>query len=140
MKKWENVDLQIPGYQDTFERGDETSLITNLESSVITVLNPPSSSSPAIHETPKKSIQNPNESSSSSGFDPEIGKICKVKYESPEDIETNSHWGNCGNRKGCSWWVHTVCANLFYPTTKIMKKSWILGQLNIFSARDICRN
>ena len=31
--------------------------------------------------------QNPNESSSSSGFDPKICKICKVKYESPEDIE-----------------------------------------------------
>ena len=44
---------------------------TSLESSVITVSNPPSSSSsPAIHETPTKSILNLNERSSSSGLDP----------------------------------------------------------------------
>ena len=42
---------------------------TSLESSVITVSNPPSSS-PAIHETPTKSILNLNERSSSSGLDP----------------------------------------------------------------------
>ena len=63
-------------YQETFERRDDTSLTTSLESSVITASNPPSSS-PAIHETPKKSIQNPNESSSSSsGLDPETCQIC----------------------------------------------------------------
>ena len=43
---------------------------TSLESSVITVSNPPSSSSPAIHETPTKSILNLNERSSSSVLDP----------------------------------------------------------------------
>ena len=77
---WKNGKMWIyksPGYQQTFERGDDTSLTTSLDSSVITASNPPSSSSPAIHETPKKSIQNPNESSSSSsGLDPETCQIC----------------------------------------------------------------
>ena len=128
---WKNGKRWIyksPGYQEAFERGDDTSLTTSLDSSVITASNPPSSSSPAIHETPKKSIQNPNESSRSSGLDPEIiCQICKVTYESPEDIETDSHWVNCGNRKGCNWWVHTVCANIFYPNNDDNEKkldSW----------------
>ena len=110
---WKNGKRWIyksPGYQEAFERGDDTSLTTSLDSSVrllnylslwlvtchllfqkLLASNPPSSSSPAIHETQKKSIQNPNESSRSSGLDPEICQICKVKYKSPEDIETDSH-------------------------------------------------
>ena len=41
-----------------------------------------------MHETPKKSIQNANKTSSSSHLDPGIYQICKVRYESPEDIKT----------------------------------------------------
>ena len=53
--------------------------------------------------------------SNTSTIDPETCQICKVKYESPEDIETDSHWVNCGSKKGCTWWVHTICANIYYP-------------------------
>ena len=52
---WKNGKRWIyksPGYHHTFERGDDTSLTSSLESSVITVSNLPSSSSPAIHEMP----------------------------------------------------------------------------------------
>ena len=41
--------------------------------------------------------------------------ICKVCYESPEDIETDSLWLNCS--KECDWWVHPRCANIHYENT-----------------------
>ena len=52
-----------------------------------------------MHETIKKSIKNTNESSSSSVLDPEACQICKHRYESPEDIDTDSHGLTGGIRK-----------------------------------------
>ena len=78
--------------------------------------NEPATSTPIVHRTPdKKSGTRKASVSNTSTIDPETCQICKVKYESPEDIETDSHWVNCGSKKGCTWWVHTICANIYYP-------------------------
>lgn len=45
-----------------------------------------------------------------------------MKYESPEDIEADSHWVNSGSKKGCTWWVLTSCANIHYPNNDEWEK------------------
>ena len=69
--------------------------------------------SSTVVATPKKR-QKSSDSSHSYGKS-EYCAICKVRYESPEDIETDSHWLNCG--KECDWWVHARCANIHYENT-----------------------
>ena len=69
-----------------------------------------------MHRTPdKKSSKRKTSVANSSTIDSETCQICKVKYESPEDIETNSCWVNCGSKRGCNQWVHTICAYIYYP-------------------------
>ena len=55
-----------------------------------------------MHEAIKKSIKNANESSSSSVLDPETCQICKHRYESPEDIDTDSDGVTVGIRKAAT--------------------------------------
>ena len=56
------------------------------------------------------------DSSSSSDF---CG-VCKVRYQSEEDIESDSHWLNCS--KGCDWWVHSRCVGIHYENSDIAEK------------------
>lgn len=92
-----------------------------------------------MHETPKKSIQNANKTSSSSHLDPGIYQICKVRYESPEDIKTviglTVEIGKAANGGSTKFVPISII-----PTAMIVKKSRILGQQNIFSAGGICQN
>ena len=116
-KNWERWIYKSVGYQDSFERaGDTSQTFYSLKSSVTTVWNNQlSTSSPAVHETPKNTIHNSNESCSSSCLDAEICQICKLRYESPEDIPTDSHWVNYGNQGSCNWWFRIVCTSIYYP-------------------------
>ena len=116
-ENWERWIYKSAGYQDSFERADNTlQTFHSLKSSVNTVSNNhPSTSSPAVHETPKNTIHNSNESCSSSCLDTEICQICKLRYESPEDIPTDSHWVNYGNQGSCNWWFRIVCTSIYYP-------------------------
>ena len=57
-----------------------------------------------------------------------------MKYESPEEIETDSHWVNSGSKKGCTWWVHTNCANIHYPNNDEWEKIRCMD-INTFIAK-----
>lgn len=57
-----------------------------------------------------------------------------MKYESPEEIETGSHWVNSGSKKGCTWWVHTNCANIHYPNNDEWEKIRCMD-INTFIAK-----
>ena len=58
--------------------------------------------------TPQKKKRAVFDSTSSS----ELYGICKVRYQSEEDIESDSHWLNYS--KGCDWWVHSWCLGIHY--------------------------
>ena len=40
--------------------------------------------------------------------DPDICRICEIRYESREDIETDSPWMGCVSN-ACTYWVHAHC-------------------------------
>ena len=56
--------------------------------------------------TPQKSKRVVFDSSSSSEF---CG-VCKVRYQSEEDTESDSPWLNCS--EGRDWWVHSRCVGI----------------------------
>ena len=66
--------------------------------------------------TPQKKKRAVFDSTSSSEF---CG-VCKVRYQSEEDIESDSHWLNCS--KGCDWWVHSRCVGIHYDNSDIAEK------------------
>ena len=60
-------------------------------------------------------------------IDPEVCRICHVKYESPADIETDSPWLNCAKKR--NWWVHARCVGVFYGNSDRGEKQlekWLL--------------
>ena len=48
-------------------------------------------------------------------IDPEVCRICHVRYEGPADIGTGSPWLNCA--KECNWWVDARCVGVFYENS-----------------------
>ena len=68
-------------------------------------------------------------------------------YESPEDIETDTHWVNCGSKEGCNWWVHTILQTSIFPTmAKVKKNNRCMGNKALLlqkthaQGRKICWN
>ena len=93
-KRWKYTS---EGYKDAKRKADGRSFDSEL------LQNKPATSTPIMHITPdKKSSKRETSVANSSTIDSETCQICKVKYESPEDIETNSYWVNCGSKKGCN--------------------------------------
>ena len=66
--------------------------------------------------TPQKRKRAVLDSSPSSEF---CG-VCKVRYQSEEDIESDSHWLNCS--KGCDWWVHSRYVGIHYENSDTCEK------------------
>ena len=93
-KRWKYTSER---YKDAKRKADGRSFDSEL------LHNEPATSTPIMHRTPdKKSSKRKTSVANSSTIDSETCQICKVKYESPEDIETNSYWVNCGSKKGCN--------------------------------------
>ena len=91
--------------------------------------------SSTVVATPKKQ-QKSSDSSHSYGKS-EYCAICKIHFEIPEDVETDSHWLNCSKESigGCMQDVQT-------STMKILTKgsdSWTCGQKIIFTVKSTCR-
>ena len=134
---WERWIYKSAGYQHSFERADNTlQTFHSLKSSVNTVSNNhPSTSFPAVHETPKNTIHNSHESCSSSCLNPGICQICKLRYKSPEDIGTDSHWVNYGNQGSCNWWFGIVSTSIYYPNNNDGEKKLGLWEAQYFSCK-----
>ena len=67
----------------------------------------------------KKARKQPGETSARSKgvlYDPNICQICRLRYESEANIETDSPWINCGS-KSCKWWVHSRCLGIYYENS-----------------------
>ena len=109
---WENekrCTYTLEGYNDAKRKADGRSFDSEWSQ------NEPATSTSTMPRTPdKKSRKQKTSVANTSTIDPETCQICKVKYKSPEDIETDSHQVNCGSKKGSNWWVHTICANIHY--------------------------
>ena len=45
---------------------------------------------------------------------------CKIRYQSEEDIESDSHWLNCS--RGCNWWVYSRCGDIHYENSDTGEK------------------
>ena len=107
---WENAKrwtYTSEGYNDAKRKAGDRSFDSEWSQ------NEPATSTPIMHKTPdKKSNTRKTSVANTSTIDPETCQICKVKYKPPEDIEADSHWVNCGSKKGCTCWIHIICANI----------------------------
>ena len=128
------------GYQDTFERGDNTSqTFQSLESSVITDSNnQPSTSSPTMHETPTKASKIQMEAAVVHVWIPKFSKFAKLGTNPLRTSRQTVIGLTVGSGKVATGGSTQFALIYIIPTTMIVKKSWILGQPNIFSARGIC--
>ena len=107
-------------YQDSHQSVNNESINTESAAEVTPVF------------TPQKQKRAVFDSSSSSEF---CG-ICKVRYQTEEDIESDSHWLNCS--KGCSWWVHFRCVGIHYENSIQARKVWTSGPKITTFAKSTC--
>ena len=59
----------------------------------------------SYHKSPEKKLK---PDASTMMADINICQLCKIVFESKEDISTDSTWINCSG-KSCNWWVHSRC-------------------------------
>ena len=55
-------------------------------------------------------------------YDKKICSLCGIEYRSVADLEKKieSSWINCSGKNGrraCSYWVHSACVGIYYPTS-----------------------
>ena len=72
---------------------------------------------PAAEVTPVVTPQKKKRAMFDSTSSSEFCSVCKVRYQSEEDIESDSHWLNCS--KDCDWWVHFRFVGIHYHNSDI---------------------